>query len=93
MTRALLIVTALFCAAISAPAAFAQAPPQANRPQMQVAAQPAPAQTPMPGPLGLCQCLSDVKNLDFTCPGSAEACESSCGRNYSYVPTAQCRQN
>jgi hypothetical protein len=47
--------------------------------------------TPAFGPLGLCQCISDFNSLDFTCPGSAAACQSSCGTKYSYVPSAQCR--
>jgi hypothetical protein len=47
--------------------------------------------TSAPGPIGLCQCISDFNNLDFTCPGSAAACQSSCGTKYSYVPSAQCR--
>jgi len=41
-------------------------------------------------PLGLCQCIADFNSLDFTCPGSVAACQSSCGTNYSYVPDAQC---
>jgi len=29
--------------------------------------------------------------MEFSCPGSAAACESTCGKLYSFVPTAQCR--
>jgi hypothetical protein len=43
-----------------------------------------------PASLGLCQCIADFNSLDFTCPGSVAACQSSCGANYSYVPDAQC---
>jgi hypothetical protein len=50
-----------------------------------------PVSTPASALYGLCQCLSDINNLDFTCPGSAAACQSNCGGNYSYVPDAQCR--
>jgi hypothetical protein len=48
------------------------------------------AATAPPAPLGLCQCIADFNSLDFTCPGSVAACQSSCGTNYSYVPDAQC---
>jgi hypothetical protein len=46
--------------------------------------------TPAPSPIGLCQCISDFNGLDFSCPGSAAACQSSCGTKYSYVPSARC---
>ena len=52
---------------------------------------PGPAASiPVGGPLGLCQCISDVKNLDFTCRGSAQACQSACGQNFSFKPDAVC---
>ncbi len=76
--------------------------PPAQPPSMQA---PAPQQPPtqiagpaasasangLPAGWGLCQCISDTKRLDFTCPGSAAACQASCGGNYSFVPTAQCK--
>jgi hypothetical protein len=48
------------------------------------------AATAPSAPLGLCQCIADFNSLDFTCPGSVAACQSSCGTSYSYVPDAQC---
>jgi hypothetical protein len=40
---------------------------------------------------GLCQCIADRNNIEFHCPGSAEACQSTCGTKYSFKPDAQCR--
>jgi hypothetical protein len=39
---------------------------------------------------GLCQCIADQNNIDFRCPGSAGACQSTCGSKYSFKPDAQC---
>ena len=39
---------------------------------------------------GLCQCIADRDNIDFHCPGSAGACQSTCGSKYSFKPDAQC---
>jgi hypothetical protein len=72
--------------------AFAQMPPGAQPPAAQGAVQPPLATlagTPG-GALGLCQCIADFNRLVFSCPGSAEACESSCGRKYSFVPYQRC---
>jgi hypothetical protein len=41
--------------------------------------------------LGLCQCISDRQALDFTCPGSAQACQSSCGQHFAFSPQVECR--
>jgi len=51
---------------------------------------PAAGEAAPPAKLGLCQCISGKQDLDFSCPGSALACQSSCGQKFSYVPTAQC---
>jgi hypothetical protein len=74
--------------------------PPAQPPSMQAPAPPPTqiagpspdaAATGLPAGWGLCQCISDTKRLDFTCPGSAAACQASCGGHYSFVPTAQCK--
>ncbi|HTZ37415.1 MAG TPA: hypothetical protein VMB84_15390 [Stellaceae bacterium] len=39
---------------------------------------------------GLCQCIADNKYLDFHCPGSADACRSTCGTLFSFKPDARC---
>jgi hypothetical protein len=68
---------------------------QAPAPQPPAAQVAGPAlDTPavaVPAGWGLCQCISDTKALDFSCPGSAAGCQASCGGRYSYVPTAQCK--
>jgi hypothetical protein len=69
------------------------ATPVQSTPAPQVATQgpdDAPAVS-VPAGWGLCQCISDTKILDFSCPGSAAGCQSQCGGNYSFVPDAQCR--
>ena len=57
-------------------------------PMTPVAAAPMPA---VPVDWGLCQCIADKQSLDFTCPGSADACQSACGKQFSYKPDARCR--
>lgn len=44
---------------------------------------------------GLCQCIGTQRDntLAFTCPGSAQACASSCGTQYSFKPDAACRRS
>ena len=70
---------------------FAQKPPVTPPPATPVAAQySAPSVTPLPVGSGLCQCIADFNALVFSCPGSAQACESSCGRKFSFVPYQQC---
>jgi hypothetical protein len=68
---------------------------QAPAPQPPAAQVAGPAlDTPaavVPAGWGLCQCISDTKALDFSCPGSAAGCQASCGGHYSYMPTAQCK--
>ena len=67
----------------SAPAAGLPLDPNAGVPQVAV----------NPG-WGLCQCISAANDntLGFTCPGSAQACQSTCGTNYSFKPDAACRR-
>jgi hypothetical protein len=95
MTRYLLL-PALLLLGVSAQMAWAQTPAQSRAPVTQPAAPISVAQAPALAPAatpqrtGLCQCISDFKNLDFTCPGSAEACASQCGRLYAYRPDALC---
>jgi len=67
------------------PTALGAPPPAPN------AASAAPSM-PLPADWGLCQCISDKTSLDFTCPGSADACQSSCGPHFSFKPDARCRQ-
>ncbi|MBV9551163.1 MAG: hypothetical protein JO032_00080 [Alphaproteobacteria bacterium] len=47
----------------------------------------------IPAGYGLCQCIGNFKNLQMSCPGSAEGCQAQCGNRYSFVPTAQCPAN
>jgi hypothetical protein len=49
------------------------------------------AMPPVPVDWGLCQCIGDKQSLDFTCPGSADACQAACGKLFSYKPDARCR--
>ena len=83
------------------PAPLANAPPlvPATTPPAPTTATPAgtmpaagAAMPPVPVDWGLCQCIADKQNLDFTCPGSVAACQSACGTQYSYKPDARCRQ-
>jgi hypothetical protein len=82
----------------SAPAS--QLPPAATPPAMQApSAGPLPSagqqtadMTPaVPAGAGLCQCVAQTNRLDFSCPGSVQACQSACGTQYSFKPDAQCR--
>lgn len=82
-----------------APAPLAGAPPlvpAATPPNPSAAIPPgAPATAPMPPVAldwGLCQCIGDKQSLDFTCPGSADACQAACGKQFSFKPDARCRQ-
>ena len=82
-----------------APAPLAGAPPlvpAATPPSPSAATPPgAPAAAPMPPVAldwGLCQCIGDKQSLDFTCPGSADACQAACGKQFSFKPDARCRQ-
>ena len=68
----------------ASPAPSAAAPPAAPPPA--VASMP-----PVPVDWGLCQCIGDKQNLDFTCPGSVDACRSACGAQFSFKPDARCR--
>jgi len=81
-----------------APAPLAGAPPlvpPATPPGPGAATPPgAPAAAPMPPVAvdwGLCQCIGDKQSLDFTCPGSADACQAACGNQFSFKPDARCR--
>lgn len=81
------------------PAPLAGAPPlvpAATPPSPGGATPPgAPAAAPMPPVAvdwGLCQCIGDKQSLDFTCPGSADACQAACGKQFSFKPDARCRQ-
>lgn len=83
-----------------APAPLAGAPPLVPAPASPAAgaatplaaAPPAEASMPpVPVDWGLCQCIGDKQNLDFTCPGSADACRSACGAQFSFKPDARCR--
>ena len=71
------------------PATTPAAPPTATPPATAPGA--AAPMTPVPIDWGLCQCIADKQNLDFTCPGSAEACRSACGNQFSFKPDARCR--
>jgi hypothetical protein len=71
-----------------APAQSQAAPPATQTAAQTSAASAAPA--PPPAQMGRCQCLADIKGLDFTCPESAGACETSCGKLYSFVPSGEC---
>jgi len=82
-----------------APAPLAGAPPlvpAATPPSPGTATPPgAPAAAPVPPVAldwGLCQCIGDKQSLDFTCPGSADACQAACGKQFSFKPDARCRQ-
>jgi hypothetical protein len=73
-------------------------PPATMAPAPTVRVSPAPnAATPAvavgPG-WGLCQCIGDKNdnNLNFSCPGSPQACQSACGNQYSFKPDAACRR-
>lgn len=72
------------------PPATAATPPSAPPPATSTAS--AAPSLPLPADWGLCQCISDKAALDFTCPGSADACQSSCGPHFSFKPDARCRQ-
>jgi hypothetical protein len=84
------------------PAPLANAPPlvpatttpSASAAPVPAGAAPAPTAQlpPVPVDWGLCQCIGDKQNLDFTCPGSVEACQSACGKQFSFKPDARCRQ-
>jgi hypothetical protein len=87
--------------AAQAPAPLAKAPPLVPAATPPASAAPAPPATPpaaaapmSPVPIdwGLCQCIADKTNLDFTCPGSADACQAACGKQFSFKPDARCRQ-
>jgi hypothetical protein len=70
----------------------ATTPPAPGAPAPPGAPPAATAQIPVQVDWGLCQCIGDKQNLDFTCPGSVEACQSACGRQFSFKPDARCRQ-
>jgi hypothetical protein len=84
-----------------APAPLAGAPPLVPAPAPSAPGAPTtPGVTPPPAasalpPVavdwGLCQCIGDKTALEFTCPGSVEACQSACGTQYSFKPDARCR--
>ncbi|HXP05538.1 MAG TPA: hypothetical protein VN808_15575 [Stellaceae bacterium] len=87
--------------AAQAPAPLAKAPPLVPAATPPASAAPAPPamppaaaapMSPVPIDWGLCQCIADKQNLDFTCPGSADACQSACGKQFSFKPDARCRQ-
>jgi hypothetical protein len=69
----------------------------APAPTMPVSQAPNAAATPAvavgPG-WGLCQCIGNANdsNLNFSCPGSPQACQSTCGNQYSFKPDAACRR-
>ena len=90
---AILLCAGAVAAAQQAAAPAAPAPPAAPAaaapPGAPVAIPPA-AEAPPTVKLGLCQCITDKKGLDFSCPGSAQACQAACGQKYSYAPLAQC---
>jgi hypothetical protein len=81
----------------SAPAS--QLPPAAIPPAMQtppLSGAPPASQTADVNPAvsigdGLCQCVAQTNKLDFSCPGSVQACQSACGTQYSFKPDARCR--
>jgi len=80
-----------------APSPLAGAPPlvpAATPPNPGAATPPAsPTAAPMPAvavDMGLCQCIADKQSLNFTCPGSADACRSACGNQFSFKPDARC---
>jgi hypothetical protein len=70
-------------AALGATAAQTAGAPGTASPADQSAAAPA-------NMAGLCQCIGNVKDLDFRCQQSADSCQSQCGARYSFVPAAQC---
>jgi hypothetical protein len=80
-------------AASPAPApAMTPAPVMAPAPTATLA--PAPGDTPpvaLQAGFGLCQCVSDTEKLDFSCPGSPQACQTACGAQFSFKPDALCR--
>jgi hypothetical protein len=86
--------------AAQAPAPLTKAPPLVPAAIPPASTAPAPAATPpaaapmvpVAADWGLCQCIGDKQNLDFTCPGSADACQSACGKQFSFKPDARCRQ-
>ena len=83
----LVVLLALVWAQIAA----AQTRPAASPPPMtQIVAQGAGSAPAMSTGWGLCQCISDFKNLEFHCPGSADACQSTCGAQFSFKPDARC---
>jgi hypothetical protein len=85
----------------SAPASSptSQLPPAAIPPAMQApsagpppnaAAQTADVSPVVPTGGGLCQCVAQTDKLQFSCPGSVQACETACGKQYSFKPDATC---
>jgi hypothetical protein len=88
-----------------APAAGSAVPPGPTAASPAYPAASAPPQDPNAGGgnpeiavsqgYGLCQCIGNPRDntLAFTCPGSAQACASSCGTNYSFKPDALCRRS
>jgi hypothetical protein len=54
-------------------------PPVTAVPMPPAMAAPPNQTAALPTGTGLCQCIADRNKLDFTCPGSVEACQSSCG--------------
>ena len=70
------------------PAVTAPSPGAATPPGAPAALPPMP---PTPVDWGLCQCIGDKQSLEFTCPGSADACQAACGKLFSYKPDARCR--
>jgi hypothetical protein len=71
-------------------------PPSGAMPPATPDAAPLPGTDPTAAPVvdsgwGLCQCVGDSNKLDFSCPGSVQACQSACGTQYSFKPDAICR--
>jgi hypothetical protein len=76
--------------------------PGTQNPAAAAPGSPAAQATPIPGTappdqgavpvttVGLCQCIANFKDLQFSCPGSADDCHSQCGDRYSFVPMTQC---
>jgi len=81
----------------------AQPPASPGQPVAQSPITPAPTASPAAAPpganqtaalpegVGLCQCIGDKERLEFSCPGSVEACQSACGTRFSFKPDALCR--
>jgi hypothetical protein len=73
------------------PAAAAPGAAAAQTPGASGTASPADQSADAPANMaGLCQCIGNVKDLDFRCQQSADSCQSQCGTRYSFVPAAQC---